>query len=133
MSKANWLIASEINFSSVDWSTSINSCFATFDESGSMVFNAAAAMIRFSISGSSKYLIITGTAFFNPLFPAIVIASISSSLSASIKSEGKNGLSIINVSRGIIYHGNGSIDDISKSALEYTEKIRRLLWIQKKF
>ena len=48
-------------------------------------------------------------------------------LSASIKSEGKNGLSIINVSRGIIYHGNGSIDDISKSALEYTEKIRRLL------
>ena len=43
-------------------------------------------MIRFSILGSSKYLIITGTALFNFLFPAIAIASISSSLSVLIKS-----------------------------------------------
>ena len=48
-------------------------------------------------------------------------------LEESIKSEGNEGLSIINVSRGIIYHGSGSIEDIRKSSLEYTEKIRGLL------
>ena len=48
-------------------------------------------------------------------------------LSDSIKIEGDNGLSIINVSRGIIYAGNGSIDEIRKSAMEYTKKIREII------
>jgi len=45
----------------------------------------------------------------------------------SIKIEGENGLSIINVSRDIIYNGCGSIEDIRLSSLKYTEKIRKLL------
>ena len=48
-------------------------------------------------------------------------------LSASIKAEGQKGLSIINVSRGIIYQGNGNIEDIRTSSLMYTQKIRSLL------
>ena len=48
-------------------------------------------------------------------------------LDESISIEGKNGLSIINVSRGILYSGNGTIEDIRTSSLEYTKKIRELL------
>jgi len=48
-------------------------------------------------------------------------------LSDSIKIEGEKGLSIINVSRGIIYNGDGSIEDIRKNSLKYTEAIRKLL------
>ena len=48
-------------------------------------------------------------------------------LSNSIKIEGEKGLSIINVSRGIIYNGDGSIEDIRKNSLKYTEAIRKLL------
>ena len=36
-------------------------------------------------------------------------------------------LPIINVSRGIIYAGNGSLDDIRLATEEYTEKIRNIL------
>ena len=48
-------------------------------------------------------------------------------LEASVKIGNKNGLGIINVSRSIIYAGNGSINDIAKSALNYTKKIRSFL------
>ena len=34
---------------------------------------------------------------------------------------------IVNVSRGIIYAGNGTIDDIRIATEEYTEKIRNML------
>ena len=49
------------------------------------------------------------------------------SLSDSIKIEGESGLSIINVSRDIIYNGDGNLEDIRTSSLKYTEKIRELL------
>ena len=49
------------------------------------------------------------------------------SLEDSIAIEGQNGLSIINVSRGILYKGKGTIEDIRTSSLEYTKKIRKLL------
>ena len=48
-------------------------------------------------------------------------------LDDSINIEGKNGLSIINVSRGIIFAGDGSINDIRESSLKYTKLIRELL------
>ena len=48
-------------------------------------------------------------------------------LEDSIYIEGENGLSIINVSRGIIFAGDGSINDIRKSSLNYTKLIRELL------
>ena len=39
----------------------------------------------------------------------------------------QNGVGIINISRGILYAGNGSMDDIIKSAHQYTEKIREIV------
>ena len=49
------------------------------------------------------------------------------SLEESIKIGSQKGLSIINVSRGIIYNESGSLDDIRSASLMYTEKIRKLL------
>ena len=37
------------------------------------------------------------------------------------------GLSIINVSRGILNYGSGTIEDIRCATEEYTEKIREIL------
>ena len=48
-------------------------------------------------------------------------------LETSVTIGNKNGIGIINVSRSIIYAGDGSIKDISKSALNYTEQIRSFL------
>ena len=49
------------------------------------------------------------------------------SLKDSINIEGENGLSIINVSRCIIFAVNGTIDDIRNSSLKYTKQIREIL------
>ena len=49
------------------------------------------------------------------------------SLNDSIKIEADSGLSIINVSRGVISAGDGSIIEIRKSSLNYTKLIRELL------
>ena len=38
-----------------------------------------------------------------------------------------NGLGLINVSRGILYAGNGQIKDIIKSAENYTMQIREII------
>ncbi len=48
-------------------------------------------------------------------------------LETSVKVGNKQGLGIINVSRSIIYAGDGLIDDISNAALDYTEEIRSFL------
>ena len=48
-------------------------------------------------------------------------------LETSIKVGNHNGIGIINVSRSVIYAGNGSIDEIHKSALNYTQQIRSFL------
>ena len=40
----------------------------------------------------------------------------------------QTGMGIINVSRGILYAGDGSIEDIIQSAINYTEKIRSIIW-----
>ncbi len=49
-------------------------------------------------------------------------------LKKSIEIEKKgNGLSLVNVSRGIIYSGDGSIKEINKAANNYTKKIRDIL------
>ena len=48
-------------------------------------------------------------------------------LETSIRVGNQNGVGIVNVSRSVIYAGNGSIDEISKSALNYTEQIRSFL------
>ena len=45
-------------------------------------------------------------------------------LEASITIGNKMGIGIINISRGILYSGNGSLNDIVKSAKEYTRKIQ---------
>ena len=48
-------------------------------------------------------------------------------LETSVKIGNKKGVGIINVSRAIIYAGDGSINDISKAAFNYTEQIRLFL------
>ena len=48
-------------------------------------------------------------------------------LETSIKVGNQKGVGIVNVSRSVIYAGNGSIDEISKSALDYTKQIRSFL------
>lgn len=48
-------------------------------------------------------------------------------LEASISIGNMNGVGIVNVSRGILYAGNGSLDAIVKSAQNYTNKIREIL------
>ena len=48
------------------------------------------------------------------------------SLEQAIQISHNNGFGIINVSRGILYAGDGSISEITKAALDYTFKIREL-------
>ena len=48
-------------------------------------------------------------------------------LEASISIGNKNGIGIVNVSRGILYSGNGSLDAIVESAQNYTNQIREIL------
>ena len=48
-------------------------------------------------------------------------------LEKSISIGNKNGVGIVNVSRGILYAGNGSLDAIVESAQNYTNQIREIL------
>ena len=48
-------------------------------------------------------------------------------LKKSVKISNQNGIGVINISRGILYAGNGSIDDIIKSAYKYTKQIREIV------
>ena len=48
-------------------------------------------------------------------------------LEASISIGNKNGIGIVNVSRGILYSGDGSLDAIVESAQNYTNKIKEIL------
>ena len=49
-------------------------------------------------------------------------------LDSSVKISCSNSsIGVINVSRGIIYSSDGSIEDIRKNSLKYTEAIRKLL------
>ena len=48
-------------------------------------------------------------------------------LKQSVEIGNKNGIGLINVSRGILYAGSSSQDDIRKAALSYTSKIRNYL------
>ena len=48
-------------------------------------------------------------------------------LESSIKISNKNGLGIINVSRGILYSGDGSIDSIYNATKKYTNEIRKFI------
>ena len=48
-------------------------------------------------------------------------------LKSSIEIGERNFLSLINVSRGIIYNQNGTIGDIREAAENYTKKIRNFL------
>ena len=49
-------------------------------------------------------------------------------LETALKISQKNGLGIINVSRGILYAGDGSLNDVIQAAKNYTEKIRSIVW-----
>ena len=40
----------------------------------------------------------------------------------------QNGMGIINISRGILYAGNGCMKDIIQSAKNYTERIQDIIW-----
>ena len=64
-----------------------------------------------------------------PFLPWLIpgIGAQGGDLETSVKIGNQKGLGIINVSRSIIYAGDGSIEDISKSALDYTKKIRSFL------
>ena len=48
-------------------------------------------------------------------------------LNESVSISNKNGVGVINISRGILYAGNRSMDDIIKSACKYTEQIREIV------
>ena len=49
-------------------------------------------------------------------------------LKESVKISNFNSIGIINVSRGIIYSGNQSIDDIRISAMNYNDNINRYIY-----
>ena len=49
-------------------------------------------------------------------------------LETALNISHQTGMGIINVSRGILYAGNGSIKDVIQSAINYTEKIRSIIW-----
>ena len=48
-------------------------------------------------------------------------------LQKSVSISNNNGVGIINISRGILYAGNGSLDEIINSAYQYTEQIREIV------
>ena len=50
------------------------------------------------------------------------------SLEIALKNSFKDGMGIINISRGILYSGKGTINDVEASAKKYTEKIRSIVW-----
>jgi len=49
-------------------------------------------------------------------------------LETAVKISHKSGIGIINISRGILYAGDGSLKDVVKSAKNYTERIRSRVW-----
>ena len=49
-------------------------------------------------------------------------------LETALRISHKNGIGIINVSRGILYAGDGSLNEVIQSAKNYTEKIRSIVW-----
>ena len=49
-------------------------------------------------------------------------------LETALRISHNNGIGIINVSRGILYAGDGSLNDVIQSAKNYTEKIRSIVW-----
>ena len=49
-------------------------------------------------------------------------------LETALEISHQNGIGIINISRGILYAGDGSIENVIKSAKNYTEKIRSIVW-----
>jgi len=49
-------------------------------------------------------------------------------LETALNISHQNGMGIINISRGILYAGNGSIKNVIQSAINYTEKIRSIIW-----
>lgn len=49
-------------------------------------------------------------------------------LETALRISHKNGIGIINVSRGILYAGDGSLNDVIQSTKNYTEKIRSIVW-----
>ena len=40
----------------------------------------------------------------------------------------KNGIGIVNVSRAILYPNNGKMEKVINSAINYTNKIRNIIW-----
>ena len=48
-------------------------------------------------------------------------------LQKSVSLSNQNDVGVISISRGILYAGSGSIDDIIKSAYQYTEQIRGIV------
>jgi orotidine-5'-phosphate decarboxylase len=49
-------------------------------------------------------------------------------LETALNISHQNGMGIINISRGILYAGNGSMKNVIQSAINYTEKIRSIIW-----
>tara|TARA_B110000438_G_scaffold291102_1_gene327628 strand:- start:748 stop:1566 length:819 start_codon:yes stop_codon:yes gene_type:complete len=49
-------------------------------------------------------------------------------LENALEISSTNGIGIINISRGILYSGDGSIESIANTAKIYTEKIRSIAW-----
>ena len=49
-------------------------------------------------------------------------------LETALNISHQNGMGIINISRGILYAGNGSMENVIQSAINYTEKIRSIIW-----
>ena len=49
-------------------------------------------------------------------------------LETALNISHQNGMGIINISRGILYAGNGSMENVIQSTINYTEKIRSIIW-----
>jgi orotidine-5'-phosphate decarboxylase len=49
-------------------------------------------------------------------------------LENALRISNQNGVGIVNISRGILYAGNGSLEAVVHAAQKYTHQIRELLW-----
>ena len=49
-------------------------------------------------------------------------------LETALNISHQNGMGIINISRGILYARSGNMEDVIQSAINYTNKIRNIIW-----
>ena len=82
------------------------------------------------VVGATKTNHMTKVRELSPGLPWLIpgIGTQGGDLETALEISHQDGMGIINISRGILYAGDGSIEDVIKSAKNYTEKIRSMVW-----